>query len=42
MPHLLNAAQDKNPFCIFYIINKILQNLELIDEFIVGNYCPNF
>ena len=32
----LYPAMDRSPFCIFHILNEILQNPELIDTFLVG------
>ena len=31
------TAQDRSPFCIFHILNEILQHYELMDTFLVGN-----
>ena len=35
---LTKATQDKGPFCIFHIMNKISQDTELMDTFLVGNH----
>ena len=43
-PYSINfsfAAQDRSPFCIFHIMNKIWQHPELMDTFLVGNHCHN-
>ena len=36
------SAQDRSPFCIFNILNEILQHPELKDTFLVGNHCHIF
>ena len=36
------VAQDRSPFCIFYVMNEIWLHPELIDIFLVGtigNFC---
>ena len=32
------SAQDRSPFCIFHILNKISKHPELMDTLLVGNY----
>ena len=32
------SAQDRSPFCIFHIVNEILQHPEFMDTFLVGNH----
>ena len=34
----VQPAQDRSPYCIFHIMNKILQHPEIIDTFLVGNH----
>ena len=36
------AAQDKRFSFFPYILNGILQYIEMWNEFKVGNHCPNF
>ena len=38
----LQSAQDRSPFCIFHIMNEILQHPELMDTFLVRNHCHIF
>ena len=37
-----NTAQDRGPFWFSYILNEMLQHIEIWNEFIVWNHCPNF
>ena len=34
--------QNRSAFCIFHIMNEILQHPEIIDTFLVGNHWHNF
>ena len=36
------STQDRSPFCIFHIMNEISQHPELMDTFLVWNYCHIF
>ena len=35
-------AQDRSPFCILDIVKEILQHLQLLNTFLVGNHCAIF
>ena len=37
-----STAQDRGPFWFSYILNKILEYIEIWNEFKVRNHCPNF
>ena len=39
---LLIAAQDRGPFWFSYILNEILQHIEIWNEFKGWIHCPNF